>query len=145
MNAQAFEPEKSVGYWINRVSRRILRRHDTKLKPLGLVMGHLPVLLALENGRAQTQKELALHAQVEQPTMAELLGRMERDALVERTPNPSDKRGSLVSLARAVRARIPRAKAALLENERDATAGFSAAEKAQLIALLRRVAANLEE
>ena len=50
-------------------------------------MSHLPVLRALVHGRALSQKDLAEQARVEQPTMAEMLVRMERDGVVEREPN----------------------------------------------------------
>jgi DNA-binding MarR family transcriptional regulator len=108
-------------------------------------MSHMPVLHALQDGGSLSQKDLARFARVEQPTMAELLGRMERDGVVQREPNPEDGRGSLTSLTRKARARWPKAKGALMQGEHDATAGFSAEEKAQLISLLQRVLDNLEK
>jgi len=80
----------------------------------------------------------------EQPTMAEMLARMERDGIIEREPDPNDKRASLTSLTRRSRARLPKAKSALLQGELDALAGFTEEEKRTLHALLQRVAANLE-
>jgi hypothetical protein len=59
---------------------------------LRFVEGWVPVLRALAEGGSLAQKELARLARVEQPTMAEMLARMERDRLVERHPNPDDKR-----------------------------------------------------
>jgi MarR family transcriptional regulator for hemolysin len=139
-----WDPASSAGFWINGVSRRLLKLHESRLRPLGLGMSHLPVLVALERGGPLSQKELAQRARVEQPTMAEMLARMERDGIVEREPNPDDKRGSLVSLTRKSRARLPKAKAALTQGEHEAMAGFSAEEKALLLELLQRVARNLE-
>jgi DNA-binding MarR family transcriptional regulator len=139
-----WDPESSAAYWINRASRRLLRLHDARLRPLGFGMCQLPVLLALAEGAALPQKELAQRARVEQPTMAEMLARMERDGIVERAPNPDDSRGSLVSLTRKARARLPEAKAALLMGEDDAMAGFSKKEKKLLRELLKRVVENLE-
>jgi DNA-binding MarR family transcriptional regulator len=86
-----------VGFWVNLASRTIVRVIDAQLRPLGFSIGHLPVLRALAEGRSLAQKELARLARVEQPTMAEMLARMERDRLVERHPNPDDKRVSLTS------------------------------------------------
>ena len=140
----SWDPKSTVAFWINQISRRILRLHDARLRSLGLGMSQVPVLLALEQSGALSQKELAEKSRVEQPTMAEMLARMERDGIIERTPNPEDRRGSLVSLTRRTRGRIPKAKDALMQGERDATAGFSAAEKAMLMELLLRVANNLE-
>jgi DNA-binding MarR family transcriptional regulator len=138
------EPEEMVGFWINLTSRTIVRVLDARLRPLGFALSHLPVLRALAEGGALAQKDLARLARVEQPTMAEMLGRMERDGLVEREQNPDDRRGSLISLARGARARFPKAAEALVEGERQAMAGFSDKEKALFLEFLQRVVKNLE-
>lgn len=143
-DAPPWDPEATAAFWINHASRLLLRLHEGRLRPLGFGMSQLPVLIALEGGAALPQKELAKVARVEQPTMAEMIARMERDGVVERAPNPSDKRGSLVSLTRRSRARMPKAKAALLQGEREAMAGFTEKEKSTLLALLRRVVTNLD-
>lgn len=141
---QPWDPGATAAFWINRASRLILRLHEGRLRSLGFGMSQLPVLIALEEGRALPQKELAQIARVEQPTMAEMLARMERDGVVQREPNPDDKRGSLTSLTKSARARLPKAKAALLQGEQEAMAGFSEEERALLLSLLRRVVENVE-
>ena len=107
-------------------------------------MSHLPVLRALADARSHSQTELAQAAGVEQPSMAETLARMVRDGVVQREPNPADKRGTLVSITRRSRSRLPKARAALVEADREAMAGLSDAERALLRDLLQRVAKNLE-
>ncbi len=142
--SESWDPKSSAWFWINRVSRALLRLHEGRLRPLGFGMSHMPVLQALKEGEALSQKELAERAQVEQPTMAEMLSRMERDGVVEREPNPKDGRGSLFSLTRRARLRLPKAKAELMQGEREAMAGFSKEEKELLLSLLQRVLKNLE-
>jgi MarR family transcriptional regulator, transcriptional regulator for hemolysin len=137
-------PESMTGFWINRASRTIVRQMDACLHPFGFALSYLPVLRALAPGKPLSQKELARVARVEQPTMVETIARMERDGIVRRQPNPDDKRGNLVSLTRKSRARFPKARAAILEGEREATAGFTDDEKALLRSLLQRVVSNLE-
>ncbi len=139
-----WDPESTAAFWINRASRQLLRRFDARLRPFGFAMSHLPVLRALAAGRSLSQTDLARAAGVEQPSMAETLGRMLRDGVVQREPNPEDKRGTLISLTRRARARFPKAKAALVEAELEAMAGFTDAEKALLGRLLRRVVENIE-
>ena len=138
------QPEALAGFWINHASRSISRVLDARLRPLGFAMSYLPVLRALAKGSSLSQKELARLARVEQPTMAEMLGRMERDGLVQRQPNPDDKRGSLTSLTRSARIRFPKAREALIEGERQATMGFSDKEKALLLDMLQRVVKNVD-
>ncbi|HEX7663346.1 MAG TPA: MarR family transcriptional regulator [Polyangiaceae bacterium] len=139
-----WNPEASPAFWINRASRALMRLHEGRLRPLGLGMSQLPVLIALESDGPLSQKDLAARARVEQPTMAEMLARLERDGVVERAPNPNDKRGSLTSLTRRTKTKLPKAKEALLRGEHDALAGLSAKEKTVLRELLERVVANLE-
>jgi DNA-binding MarR family transcriptional regulator len=139
-----WNPEGAVAFWINRASRLLLRLHEGRLRPLGVGMSQLPVLTALEERGPLSQKDLAEHARVEQPTMAEMLARMDRDGLIAREPNPEDRRGILASLTRTARARLPRAKAELQRGEDEATAGLTAKEKALLLELLQRVVKNLE-
>lgn len=139
-----WRPGESVSFWINRASRLLLRLQDERLRRYGLGMSQMPVLHALEDGGALSQKELAQRARVEQPTMAEMLSRMERDGVVERAANPEDRRGTLISLSRRARSRWPKGKAELMAVEGEATAGLSAADRAQLLALLRRFVETLE-
>jgi DNA-binding MarR family transcriptional regulator len=140
-----WDPEASPAFWINRVSRALLRRGDGCLRPLGFAMSYLPVMRALAIARGPlSQKELARAAGVEQPTMAETIARLVRDGMVQRDPNPDDKRSTGISLTRLSRARFPKARTVLIESEREAMAGLSDDEKALLRHLLKRVLENLE-
>ena len=144
-DAVPWDPEASPAFWINRVSRALLRRGDGRLRPLGFAMSYLPVMRALAMARRPlSQKELARAAGVEQPTMAETIARLVRDGMVQRDPNPDDKRSTGISLTRLSRARFPKARAVLIESEREAMAGLSDDERALLRDLLERVLANLE-
>jgi MarR family transcriptional regulator for hemolysin len=69
---------------------------------------------------------------------------MVRDGVAQREPNPNDGRGTLVSLTRRSRARLPKARAALMEANREAMAGLTSAEQALLRQLLERVIVNIE-
>jgi MarR family transcriptional regulator for hemolysin len=140
---QPSEPDTFVGFWINLASRTIVRVLDSRLRPHGFAISYLPVVRALAEGGALSQKDLARLARVEQPTMAEMLARMERDGLVQRGANPDDKRGSLTSLTRSARTRFPKARETLTEGEREAMAGFSDQEKALFLDFLQRFVRNL--
>lgn len=76
--------------------------------------------------------------------MAQLLGRMERDGMIERVADPADKRSRLITLTDAARERMPAARAIMLQGSAQALEGFSEEEEATLLALLLRVNANLE-
>src|ERR1700742_1491528 len=93
-----WDPESTPSYWINHASRLLLRHFEQILRPLGFGMAYLPVAGALSRDGALQQKDLAERTHVEQPTMAALLGRMERDGVITRTPHPGDKRANLIAL-----------------------------------------------
>lgn len=138
-----WDPESTPSYWINQASRLLMRHFEERLRPLDFGVAYLPVVAALRENAALLQKELAARAQVEQPTMAALLTRMERDGLIAREPHPSDKRAHHILLTAKAKARLPRAKELLSAVAEQATLGFSEGERATLIALLRRVVNNL--
>jgi MarR family transcriptional regulator, transcriptional regulator for hemolysin len=138
-------PESTVTFWINHASRLLMRHFEQRLRPLDFGMAYLPVVIALDENGALLQKHLAELAHVEQPTMAALLARMERDGLIAREPHPNDKRASQISLSKKAKDRLPSAKDRLGEVVEQATSGFDEAERAIMIALLRRVVENLDQ
>ncbi|MHB8284885.1 MAG: MarR family winged helix-turn-helix transcriptional regulator [Caulobacteraceae bacterium] len=132
------------GHLISLAARGFARLSEARLKPLGFGVGHLPVLVALREGRASTQRDLARFARIEQPPMAQMLARMERDGLIQRAADPDDRRSSRITLTAAAQARLPDAIIALFQGNDDALRDFTEAEAAQLITLLTRLIANLE-
>jgi DNA-binding MarR family transcriptional regulator len=104
----------------------------------------MPVFLALVDGKALAQKDLARLAAVEQPTMANTLARMERDGLIARAPDPADRRSTLLRLTRAGQQRAESALAAAGEVNALALSALAPGERPQFIAMLQRVIATLE-
>ena len=132
------------GHLISLAARGFARLSEARLKPLGFGVGHLPVLVALQIGRAQTQRDLARFARIQQPPMAQMLARMERDGLIRRTPDAGDGRSSRIALTKLALARLPEAITTLFQGNRDAVAGFTEEEVAQLVGLLDRLITNLD-
>jgi MarR family transcriptional regulator for hemolysin len=132
------------GHLISLAARGFARLSEARLKPLGFGVGHLPVLIALRDGQASTQRDLARFAKIEQPPMAQMLGRMERDGLIERAPDPADKRSSRIELTEDAEARLPSAVAVLLQGNREVLHDFSDEEARLFVTLLKRVISNLD-
>lgn len=133
------------GHLISLAARGFARLSEARLKPLGFGVGQLPVLVALENGKASTQRDLARFAKVEQPPMAQMLTRMERNGLIQRTPRPDDGRSSRIVLTETARARMPDAIEILIKGNHDVMDGFTEEEATQLIDLLNRLIAKLDQ
>jgi DNA-binding MarR family transcriptional regulator len=144
MTSDDWDPMAHPGHYFSRIARGLARIGDVRLRDLGFAAAQLPVLAALKDGAQMSQTELARWAKVEQPTMAQMLARMERDGLIRRTPDPSDGRGSLVSLTKQALSRLPAGRAVLKQGNVEMTEGLSAREVETLIGLLRRVLTNVE-
>ena len=132
------------GHLISLAARGFARLSEARLQPLGFGVGHLPVLVALREGRASTQRDLARFARIEQPPMAQMLARMERDGLIHRRPDPADGRSRRITLTEAAEARLPDAIAALMRGNHDVLRDFTDEEARLLVELLTRLIANLD-
>lgn len=139
-----WEPMEHPGHYLSRINRGLTRVGDARLRPIGLATAQLPVLSMLRNGDQLSQTELAKRTKVEQPTMAQLLARMERDGLIRREPDPRDRRSSLVALTEVAHERLPLGRQVLREGNAEMTHGLSKDEVATLVSLLRRVLTNVD-
>jgi MarR family transcriptional regulator, transcriptional regulator for hemolysin len=139
-----WELRERPGHLINRAARLLLRLADAKFRPLGLGVAAFPVLSMLRTGQKLSQKDLALCARIEQPSMAQLLSRLERDGMIKRSPDPDDGRSSLISITRKALGILPEIDAAVDAGNEMAVAGMSDGEIKMLINLLQRLIGNLE-
>ncbi|MEW6768300.1 MAG: MarR family transcriptional regulator [Pseudomonadota bacterium] len=144
MADSGWNPTAHPGHYFSRIARGLARIGDIRLHDLGFATAQLPVLTALKDGERMSQSNLARWAKVEQPTMAQMLARMERDGIIRREPDPADRRSSFVSLTKQARARLPAGRAVLRQGNVEMTKGLSASEVDTLVGLLRRVLANVE-
>ncbi|MBS1103764.1 MarR family transcriptional regulator [Gluconobacter sp. Dm-62] len=118
---------------------------ERELKKTGLRIGQLPVLQALQDGKILNQKALADFADIEQPGMTTLLARMERDGLIQREPDPTDRRSTLVTLT-ADGQRKSRNIVPVIEHLTGmALKGFTPLERDILVTLLERINSSLKE
>jgi DNA-binding MarR family transcriptional regulator len=141
----SFSRTTSAGYLVNHAARLLERALAEEVVPHGAWPAYFPVLLALWEEDGRTQAELVRLVDVEQPTLANTLRRMERDGLVRRTPDPGDRRAARIRLTARGRAlEEALTKGARRVNER-ALRGLDAAQRAALLTALRRVIDNLHD
>jgi DNA-binding MarR family transcriptional regulator len=74
----------------------------------GLSPTQTAVLASINRSGPVTPSELADLERVKRPTMTRTLGCLEREGLIERTPDPADGRSSLVAVNDAGRERLAR-------------------------------------
>jgi DNA-binding MarR family transcriptional regulator len=135
----------SLGYQLSHLRRLYERRFQDALQGLGVAPGQFAPLVMLFEQDGLSQAELCRRINVEQPTMANTLDRMERDGLVRREADPRDKRRVAVFLtpkAAEMRTQVmDRARKVAVQ----AVQGLTVAERDQLFALLSRIADNLKD
>lgn len=136
--------EASLGEMVNRTARLLRRLADRRLAPFSLSSGYLPVLTALMPGESLSQKSLTERAGIEQPTMAATLGRMERDGLIERRPDPDDKRSARFRLTPHVIAQVAAITSAIDGMSEEALARINDVDRARLRRILDEVIVSVE-
>lgn len=128
-----------------RATRRARGRSIGPLEGTSISLAQFQLLEGLRGGGELTVSELAVAAAVAPPTATRMLDALVRDGLAARRAAEHDRRAVLVSLtpegAAAVEAAARRV-AAARARVRDS---LSPAEQAQAAALLRRLAAVVEE
>lgn len=83
---------------VMKLSRKMRTAFDQQAHAHGLTYPRARALFRLARGQTMTQTELASELDLEQPTLARLLDRMEEHDLIERRPDPRDRRVNLVVL-----------------------------------------------
>jgi len=92
--------EGYLPYLLARASHSVSAEFHHRLKGRGVSVAEWRVLGSLSGASAETVGALADACLMQQPTMTKLLGRMVREGLVERLPDPGDRRIVRVGLTR---------------------------------------------
>jgi DNA-binding MarR family transcriptional regulator len=139
---------KKVINRVGRVSVQFDRRFKATLAGQDLSYYAFKLLATLRRAGPPyqlTPTELSRSQLVSSGTMTHQIDQLEEAGLVERQPDPSDRRGSLVTLTAAGRERIDRALLANAEDELAAVAALSPEDRATLERLLRKLLRSLED
>ncbi|WP_105432906.1 MarR family winged helix-turn-helix transcriptional regulator [Neorhizobium sp. T6_25] len=83
---------------LTKVSRKIRTAFNQRVMAHGLTYPRARALFRLAKKQNMTQSELACELELEQATMVRLLDRMEENGLIERRPDPNDRRVKLLFL-----------------------------------------------
>lgn len=91
---------------IVRTARRL--RQEAAAETSGLTPTSVAALATIERHGPMTPSEIAAIERVKRPTITRTLGCLEREGLIDRTPDPADGRSALVSVNRAGHERLRR-------------------------------------
>ena len=138
------DPPESLGatvaFLLSQLGADSARRFHEALAPLGLEPRHFAILRFTAGAEGQSQQALGEALEIAPSRMVTLIDELEDRALIERRPNPTDRRARALYLTdaghRALAASIERG----LAHEAQVCATLTPAEREELIALLGRVA-----
>lgn len=125
-------------------SSRLLRRaFDDRVRATGATSPQARLLLMLARNPDQNQAWYAERLEIEPITLCRMVDRMEESGLVERQPDPTDRRARRLHLTLRSRSEIESIERALDGLTETMLSGFDDKEQAQLAAMLKRIAENL--
>ena len=128
-----------LGYLLKHAQLALGEHTGPALAPLGITGRELAVLTVLGAAEPLAQHQAAGRLAVDRTTMVELVDGLERKGLVERRPDPGDRRRNLVHLTAAGRRTLDEGGRAARDAERTFLAALAPAEADQLRDMLQRV------
>jgi DNA-binding MarR family transcriptional regulator len=140
-------PEKTLGFVLHDVARLLRKRFEQRARDaqLGLTRAQWSVLAHLARQEGINQAALAQVMEIEPITLVRLLDRLQAAALIERRPDPHDRRARVLYLTPAARPLLARIWILAAKVREEAMAGLDERERDRLIASLLRVKANLTD
>jgi len=128
---------------INDVSRLLRRRLDREAQAIGLTSAQWRVLAYLARCEGSNQASLADYMDMEPITLSRHLDRMQAAGMLERQPDPSDRRAHRLYLTDDGRALITDFRSVTADVMHDFADGVSDAEIVAMIGILSHMRSNL--
>ena len=136
-------PGNSVGFSLSQVGLETSRQFGEVVGALGLEPRHFAVLHAVQRDVDQAQQAIGDLLAIPASTMVAIVDHLEAEGLLERRPHPSDRRARILHLTKRGETLLAKAQAEATLQEVRICAGLEPSERAELLALLRRISINL--
>jgi DNA-binding MarR family transcriptional regulator len=127
-----------AGQLLFRLWRVSHTRTAEALGSLGLTTAHFALLNVLGTHEGAIQQELGAAMGIDPSTMVSLIDQLEAAGLAKRRPRPTDRRAREVVITPKGRRLLKRARKMAFEAEDEVLRGLTAAERRELLRLLRR-------
>ena len=129
-----------ANFLLSQLGFHVAQTFAARLAPLGIAPNHFGLLMHLKRSEGNTQQQLADALGIHRKVMVGLLDDLEQRDLVERRRHPSDRRAHAIHLTEAARQLLPRARRVADQHEDEILTPLDADERAQLVAVLQRLA-----
>jgi len=137
-----YTPE-TIGFLIVDVARLLRAEFDRRTADLGLTPAEARTLSHVARSGPVRQSVLAERIGVEAMTLSACLDRLEEQGMVQRMPDPSDRRAKLADITEAARPVLDEIFAVSARMRTDMTAGVDAAKVDEFRHTLSTIRANL--
>lgn len=141
------QENKGFGFYIKVIHNMIGCQTNNILKKDGLTLAQMDLLryltYAKNNGQMVKQKDLENYFHISNPTVSNMLDRMEAKGLIVRAPVPSDKRSNQIVPTLKGEKLVGQMFVSVKEYEDQALAGMSESEIAQGISFLKKIIENI--
>lgn len=142
MAFSGYDPDRSFGFNLYDAARLLRNDFERRARPHGVTRAQWRVLVWLAARPELRQSQLAGLLEVTPIAVARLVDRMEAEGLLERLPDPADRRAWRLRLTARARARMQTMQDIAGEVRAVALAGFTAKEQEFLLDALRRIRGN---
>ena len=133
----------TIGFLLNDAARLMRKDFERRTRSVGLTRAQWQTLFHLARNEGCNQVTLADLLEVEPITLARVIDKLEACGLVERRPDPSDRRARLLFLGERAHPLLEQLRALGAETREIALAGISEDERTLLMTLLTKMRANL--
>lgn len=128
---------------INETARAVRRLFDQRASAIGVTRAQWRVLARLKREPGLKQVELAERLDMEPITLCRIVDRLEEAALVERKPDPADRRAWRLELTNKAAPLVEQLRGVAHDLAQDATDGIKEAELRNLQAQLAAIRDNV--
>ena len=135
-------PQESLAFLLGDTSRLLRRRFDARAREFGVSRAQWQVLFALSRNEGINQTGLADYLEVETITLCRMVDRLAEAGLVERRPDPADRRAWRLHLTPAAHPLLERLRVLGDEVVADGVAGIAGERIEAAVATLSAIRAN---
>ena len=134
---------RSLGFLLGDVSRLVRMRFDQRARDLDLTRAQWRVLAQRRRREGINQRSLADILDIENITLTRHVDRLELKRLVERRPDPNDRRARTLHLKDKAKSVLGELRTLSEQTREEALTGISQEESEQLIDTLLRIKENM--
>jgi MarR family transcriptional regulator for hemolysin len=136
---------RNFGFLLKEVTRRYVLRFEVRAREIPLTLAQAKALARLEKNQGVSQARLAELAEVDAMTMVRILDRMEADGLLERRPDPADRRARCLYLTAKAKPILSEIWRLSEETRAELFAGVGKAELDLFMNVLERIHDNISK